>query len=119
MSKFFKINANDSMTNCETNNNVSEDWKLITSKKRRKLIDKPAMNSGFKIALNEMKLTTLHFKRKCSMVLIKKMKYSVKKLIFLQTVLIATQNNVDNILINNLLKIILQIVISQNIKNDL
>ena len=57
---------------------------------------------------------TLYYKKKFPKAPVRKMKRPIKKLAFLQIVLITTQNNVSDSLTNNTLNAVIQIVITQN-----
>ena len=102
------------MINCKTNDDFSTKWKLITSKKKYKSVDKLMSNNAFEFISKKIELMTLYYEKRFPEVSIKKIKQSIEKLMFSQIVLIATQNSVSNSLANNMLNAVIQTVITQN-----
>ena len=82
-------------------------------KKIYKFVDKLMSNNALKFISKKTKLMMLYYEKRFSITLIKKMKQSIKKLMFSQTVLIATQNSVSDSLTNNMLSAVIQIIITQ------
>ena len=72
-------------------------------KKKYKFVDKSISNNAFKFISKKTELKTPYYKKRFPKASVKKMKQSIKKLMFSQIVLIATQNNVNNSLTNNML----------------
>ena len=85
-------------------------------KKKRKFVDKSMSNNAYKFISKKIKLMMLYYEKRFPKVSIKKMKWSIKKLVFSQIVLITTQNNVSDSLAKNMLNVVIQIVITQNFK---
>ena len=109
---FLKINR-------EVNDDLSTKWKLITLKKKRRFVDKSTSNSISEFISKKIGLMVLYYKKKFPKASIKKMGWSVKKLTFSQTALIATQNNVGDSLTNNTINAAIQIATTQNIESKL
>ena len=117
--KLYKVNKNASMTNCETNGDLPTKWKLVTSEKRRRSVDRPASNSASESTPKGAKSMALYYERRFPEAPVRRVGRPTKRLASSQTALVATQNSVSDSLADSTLDAVIQIAATQSSELEL